>query len=77
MDTASAADSNLGILVYKPGFIIGERRSMEIESEYLPQQQVTAMYLSTRMDFQALTTVSQAALSARYSYAGLITTASS
>lgn len=77
MDTAGAADSNLGILLYKPGFIIGERRAMEIESEYLPQQQVTAMYLSTRMDFQALTTVSQAALSSRYSYAALITTASS
>ena len=77
MDTAAAADSNLGVLVYKPGFIIGERRAMEIESEYLPQQQVTAMYLSTRMDFKALTTVSDAALSARYSYAGLITTASS
>lgn len=76
MDTAGAADSNLGVLVYKPGFIIGERRAMEIESEYLPQQQVTAMYLSTRFDFKALTTVSQAALSARYSYAGLITTAS-
>lgn len=77
MDTASAADSNLGVLVYKPGFIIGERRAMEIESEYLPQQQVTAMYLSTRFDFKALTTVSNAALSTRYSYASLITTASS
>lgn len=76
MDTAGAADSNLGVMVYKPGFIIGERRAMEIESEYLPQQQVTAMYLSTRFDFKALTTVSQAALSARYSYAGLVTTAS-
>lgn len=76
MDTAGAADSNLGVLVYKPGFIIGERRAMEIESEYLPQQQVTAMYLSTRMDFKALTTVADAALSTRYSYAGLITTAS-
>lgn len=77
MDTAGAADSNLGVLVYKPGFIIGERRAMEIESEYLPRQQVTAMYLSTRMDFKALTTVADAALSTRYSYAGLITTASS
>jgi HK97 family phage major capsid protein len=76
MDTASAADSNLGVLVYKPGFIIGERRAMEIESEYLPQQQVTAMYLSTRFDFKALTTVADAALSTRYSYASLITTAS-
>jgi HK97 family phage prohead protease/HK97 family phage major capsid protein len=76
MDNATAADSNLGVLVYKPGFIIGERRSMEIESEYLPQQQVTAMYLSTRFDFKALTTVADAALSTRYSYAGLVTTAS-
>jgi HK97 family phage prohead protease/HK97 family phage major capsid protein len=76
MDSAAAADSNLGVLVYKPGFIIGERRAMEIESEYLPQQQVTAMYLSTRIDFKALTTVSQNALSTRYAYAGLITTAS-
>jgi hypothetical protein len=76
MDTAGAADSNLGVMIYKPGFIIGERRGMELESEYLPQQQVTAMYLSTRIDFKALTTVSAAALSARYSYAGLVTTAS-
>ena len=76
MDSASAADANLGVMVYKPGFVIGERRAMEIESEYLPQQQVTAMYLSTRMDFKALTTVSGAALSARYSYASLITSAS-
>ena len=77
MDSASAADSNLGVMVYKPGFVIGERRAMEIESEYLPQQQVTAMYLSTRMDFKALTTVSAAALSSRYSFASLITSASS
>lgn len=76
MDSASAADSNLGVMVYKPGFVIGERRAMEIESEYLPQQQVTAMYISTRMDFKALTTVSAAALSSRYSFASLITTAS-
>lgn len=76
MDAASAADSNLGVLVYKPGFLIGERRAMEVESEYLPQQQVTAMYMSTRIDFKALTTVADAALSTRYSFAGLITTAS-
>lgn len=76
MDAAGAADSNLGALVYKPGFVIGERRAMEVESEYLPQQQVTAMYMSTRMDFKALTTVSAAALSSRYSFASLITTAS-
>ena len=76
MDTASVADANLGVLVYKPGFIIGERRAMEIESEYLPRQQVTAMYMSTRFDFKALTTVANADLSTRYSYASLVTTSS-
>ena len=75
MDNATATDSNLGVLVYKPGFVIGERRAMELESEYLPQQQVTAMYMSTRFDFKALTTVANAALSSRYSYASLVTTA--
>ena len=50
--------------------MIAERRGMEIESEYEPRQQVTAMYLSTRFDFKALTTVADAALnSTTYSYA--------
>lgn len=75
MDVAGVANANLGVLVYKPGFIIGERRAMEIESEYLPRQQVTAMYMSTRFDFKALTTVANADLSTRYSYASLVTTA--
>lgn len=75
MDTAAASSSNLGVLVYKPGFIIGERRAMELESEYLPRQQVTAMYMSTRIDFKALTTVADAALSSRYAYAAAIVTA--
>jgi hypothetical protein len=42
---------------------------MEIESEYLPERQVTAMYMSTRYDMKALTTESSAALSTTYSYA--------
>ena len=50
--------------------MIAERRGMEIESEYEPRQQVTAMYLSTRFDFKALTTNSSAALdSSKYPYA--------
>jgi hypothetical protein len=56
-------------MIYKPGFLIGERRAMEVESEYLPERQVTAMYMSTRFDMQALTTESSAALSSTYSYA--------
>ncbi len=64
------ATYQIGALVYKPGFMIAERRGMEIESEYEPRQQVTAMYLSTRFDFKALTTNSSAALdSSKYSYA--------
>jgi len=56
--------------MYKPGFLIAERRGMEIESEYEPRQQVTAMYMSTRFDFKALTTNASAALDAtKYSYA--------
>ena len=50
--------------------MIAERRGIEIESEYEPRQQVTAMYMSTRFDFHALTTVASAALSsAKYAYA--------
>lgn len=71
MDSVSGTANNrvLATLVYKPGFLIGERRAMEVESEYLPEQQVTAMYMSTRYDMQALTTESSAALSSTYSYA--------
>ena len=70
LDNVGSTGYQIGALVYKPGFMIAERRGMEIESEYEPRQQVTAMYLSTRFDFKALTTNSSAALdSSKYSYA--------
>jgi len=71
MDTVSSTANNrvLASMIYKPGFLIGERRSMEVESEYLPERQVTAMYMSTRFDMKALTTESSAALSSTYAYA--------
>lgn len=72
MDTAAAAEARLGTLIYKPGFIIGESRSMELETEYKPDLQYTAMYISTRLDFKAMTTVAAAALSTRYSYAATV-----
>ena len=70
LDVVGGSSRQIGALVYKPGFMIAERRGMEIESEYEPRQQVTAMYLSTRFDFKALTTNSAAALdSTKYPYA--------
>ena len=70
LDNVGTTGNALGTLLYKPGFMIAERRGIEIESEYEPRQQVTAMYMSTRFDFKALTTVSDAALSsAKYAYA--------
>jgi HK97 family phage major capsid protein len=70
LDNAGTTGNTLGALLYKPGFMIAERRGIEIESEYEPRQQVTAMYMSTRFDFKALTTVADAALSsAKYAYA--------
>jgi len=70
LDNVGGSNRDLGVLVYKPGFMIAERRGIEIESEYEPRQQVTAMYMSTRIDFKALTTNSSAALDAtKYSYA--------
>ena len=70
LDNVGTTGNNLGVLCYKPGFMIAERRGIEIESEYEPRQQVTAMYMSTRFDFKALTTVASAALSsAKYAYA--------
>ena len=70
MDNVGVSNNDLGVLLYKPGFMIAERRGIEIESEYEPRQQVTAMYMSTRFDFKALTTNSSAALDAtKYSYA--------
>ena len=73
MDNVGSTGNELGVLVYKPGFLIGERRGMEIESEYEPRQQVTAMYMSTRFDFKALSSNSNAALDAtNFAYASLI-----
>jgi HK97 family phage prohead protease/HK97 family phage major capsid protein len=70
LDIAGTTGNTLGTMIYKPGFMIAERRGIEIESEYEPRQQVTAMYMSTRFDFKALTTNSSAALDAtRYAYA--------
>ena len=70
LDVAGTTGNTLGTLLYKPGFMIAERRGIEIESEYEPRQQVTAMYMSTRFDFKALTTNSGAALDAtKYAYA--------
>ena len=70
LDNVGTQGNHLGVLMYKPGFMIAERRGIEIESEYEPRQQVTAMYMSTRIDFKALTTNSSAALdSTKYAYA--------
>lgn len=73
LDGVGVAGNHLGVLMYKPGFMIAERRGIEIESEYEPRQQVTAMYMSTRFDFKALTTNAGAALdAAKYAYATTI-----
>ena len=73
LDGVGSTGNHLGVLLYKPGFMIAERRGIEIESEYEPRQQVTAMYMSTRIDFKALTTNSNAALdSSKYAYATTI-----
>ena len=70
LDNVGTENNDIGVLLYKPGFMIAERRGIEIESEYEPRQQVTAMYMSTRLDFKALTTNSSNALDAtKYSYA--------
>ena len=70
LDNVGTTGNDIGALIYKPGFMIAERRGIEIESEYEPRQQVTAMYMSTRIDFKALTTNSSNALDAtKYSYA--------
>ena len=77
LDVVGGATRKLALLWYKPGFVIGERRSMEVESEYLPKQQVTAMYMSTRLDMKALTTVTASALSTTYAFASVIATTAS
>lgn len=62
LDVVGGANRHIGALVYKPGFVMAERRAMEIESEYDPRRQVTAIYMSTRLDMKALTTNAGAAL---------------
>jgi len=75
LDNVGSNSADIGALVYKPGFMIAERRGIEIESEYEPRQQVTAMYMSTRFDFKALSTVGSGAnVSTTYSYAATIRT---
>lgn len=75
LDNVGANSNSIGALVYKPGFMIAERRGIEIESEYEPRQQVTAMYMSTRFDFKALSTVGSGAnVSSTYAYASTIRT---
>lgn len=70
LDNVGTTGNQIGTLLYKPGFMIAERRGIEIESEYDPRRQLTAMYMSTRLDFKALTTNSGAALdSSKYAYA--------
>ena len=73
LDNVGSTGNHVGLLMYKPGFLIAERRGMEIESEYEPRQQVTAMYMSTRFDFRPLTTNSNNALdSTKYPYAVVV-----
>lgn len=73
LDVVGAANRHIGALVYKPGFLVAERRAMEIESEYDPRRQVTAIYMSTRLDMKALTTNSSSALDAtKYSMAAVV-----
>jgi HK97 family phage prohead protease/HK97 family phage major capsid protein len=75
LDNVGSNSADIGALVYKPGWMIAERRGIEIESEYEPRQQVTAMYMSTRLDFKALSTVGSGAnVSTTYSYASTIRT---
>lgn len=60
LDNAGSSDEHIGALVYKPGFKIAERRAMQVESEYKPRTEVTAMYFSTRWDMKPLTTAGSA-----------------
>ena len=75
LDNVGSNSADIGALVYKPGWMIAERRGIEIESEYEPRQQVTAMYMSSRLDFKALSTVGSGAnVSTTYSFASTIRT---
>lgn len=73
LDVVGVSGNQVGLLVYLPGFIVGRRRSFEVETWYDPRRQLTAVYLSTRFDMKALTTNSNAALdSTKYNMAAVI-----
>lgn len=74
MDNVGVSGNHIGALVYLPGFIVGRRRAIEVETWYDPRRQLNTVYLSTRFDLKALTTVANAALNTTgYSMASVIT----
>jgi hypothetical protein len=74
LDNVGISGNHVGLLVYLPGFIVGQRRAFEIESWYDPRRQLTAIYLSTRYDMKALTTNANAALdTTKYNMASVVT----
>ena len=74
MDVVGSSGNHIGALVYLPGFIIGRRRAVEVETWYDPRRQLNTIYLSTRFDMKALTTVASAALNTTgYSMASVVT----
>ena len=74
MDVVGSAGNHVGALVYLPGFLIGRRRAVEVETWYDPRRQLNTIYLSTRFDMKALTTVASAALNTTgYSMASVVT----
>jgi HK97 family phage major capsid protein len=74
LDVVGVSGNHVGLLVYLPGFIVGRRRALEVESYYDPRRQLTAIYLSTRFDLKALTTNASAALdTTKYNMAAVVT----
>lgn len=74
LDNVGSSGNHVGLLVYLPGFMIGRRRSLEVETWYDPRRQLNTVYLSTRFDLKALTTVASAALNTTgYSFASVVT----
>lgn len=73
LDVVGVQYNHIGVLVWLPGFIVGRRRAVEVETQYDPRRQLNIVYLSTRFDFKAMTTVANAALNTTgYSFASLI-----
>ena len=79
LDNTGSSDEQIGALIYKPGFKIAERRAMQVESEYKPRTEVTALYFSTRWDMKPLTTAGTASAPAlnatNYSFASVVRSA--